>query len=109
LELVNLNSPKRKDATYVPAEIFRKESQKCTDVFSSPSIFKTIEDISSYKLGTEGLKDHYRSSSYFWAMMPCNPLKVDRYFGATYRLHLQGRRISQNRRSVQAALCDIFL
>jgi hypothetical protein len=27
----------------------------------------------------------------------CNPLKISRRFGETYRLHLQGRRISRTR------------
>jgi hypothetical protein len=27
-----------------------------------------------------------------WDMMPCSPLSVNRRFGGTYRLHLQGRR-----------------
>jgi hypothetical protein len=29
--------------------------------------------------------------------MPYNPLKVNRYFGETFRLHLHNRRISQAR------------
>jgi hypothetical protein len=28
----------------------------------------------------------------FWDMTPCSPLSFNRYFGGTYRLHLQGRR-----------------
>jgi hypothetical protein len=28
----------------------------------------------------------------FWNMTPCSPLSVNRRFGGTYRLHLQGRR-----------------
>jgi hypothetical protein len=28
----------------------------------------------------------------FWDIMPCSPLSVNRRFGETYRLHLQGRR-----------------
>jgi hypothetical protein len=31
----------------------------------------------------------------FWDIMPCCPLKVNRLFGGTYRLHLQGRQISR--------------
>jgi hypothetical protein len=27
----------------------------------------------------------------FWDITPCSPLKVNRRFGGTYRLHLQGR------------------
>jgi hypothetical protein len=33
----------------------------------------------------------------FWDIPPWSPLKVNRYFGGTYRLHLQSRRISQAR------------
>jgi hypothetical protein len=28
----------------------------------------------------------------FWDMTPCSPVSVNRRFGGTYRLHLQGRR-----------------
>jgi hypothetical protein len=28
----------------------------------------------------------------FWNMTPCSPMSVNRRFGGTYRLHLQGRR-----------------
>jgi hypothetical protein len=30
----------------------------------------------------------------FWDITPCSPMKVNRRSGGTYRLHLQGRRIS---------------
>jgi hypothetical protein len=30
-----------------------------------------------------------------WDITPCSPLKVNRHFRGTYRLHLQGRRVSQ--------------
>jgi hypothetical protein len=33
----------------------------------------------------------------FWDITSCNPLKVNRRFGGTSRLHLRGRRISQAR------------
>jgi hypothetical protein len=33
----------------------------------------------------------------FWDIMLCSPLKVNRRFAETYRLHLQGRKISQAR------------
>jgi hypothetical protein len=33
--------------------------------------------------------------SIFWDITPCSLLKVNRRFGGTCRLHLQGRRISQ--------------
>jgi hypothetical protein len=31
-------------------------------------------------------------SSIFWDITPCSPLSVNRRFGGTYRLHLQGRK-----------------
>jgi hypothetical protein len=36
-------------------------------------------------------------SSIYWDVTPCSPLKVNRRFGETYSLHLQGRRISRAR------------
>jgi hypothetical protein len=36
-------------------------------------------------------------STIFWDITPCSPLNVNRRFGGTYRLHLQGRRISRER------------
>jgi hypothetical protein len=36
-------------------------------------------------------------STIFWDIMLCSPLKVNRHFGGTYCLHIQGRRISQAR------------
>jgi hypothetical protein len=34
---------------------------------------------------------HYKKSINFWDITPCSPLSVNRRFGGTYRLHLQGR------------------
>jgi hypothetical protein len=36
-------------------------------------------------------------ASIFWDITPCSPLKVNRRFGRTCHLHLQGRRIRQAR------------
>jgi hypothetical protein len=33
----------------------------------------------------------------FWAVTPCSPLKINRHFGGTCNLHLQGRGINQAR------------
>jgi hypothetical protein len=33
-----------------------------------------------------------KKSIIFWDITPCSPLSVNRSFGETYRLHLQGRR-----------------
>jgi hypothetical protein len=38
----------------------------------------------------------------FWDRTPCSPLKVNRRFGEIYRLHIQGRRISQERNQYEA-------
>jgi hypothetical protein len=43
------------------------------------------------------LKALVKESSVFSDVTPCSLLKVNRRFGGTYRLHLQGRRISQTR------------
>jgi hypothetical protein len=31
-------------------------------------------------------------STIFWDIMPCSPLSVNRRFGGTYRLHIEGRK-----------------
>jgi hypothetical protein len=38
-------------------------------------------------------KQNLIKSTIFWDITPCSPLNVNRRFGGTYRLHLQGRRI----------------
>jgi hypothetical protein len=39
---------------------------------------------------------------FFWGITPRSPLNVNRRFGGTCRLHLQGRRISQARNQCEA-------
>jgi hypothetical protein len=41
------------------------------------------------------------NSSIYWYITPCSPLKVNRIFGGTCRLHLQVRRISQERNQLE--------
>jgi hypothetical protein len=36
-------------------------------------------------------------TSIFWDIKSCSPLKVNRRFGGTYQLHLQGRKINPGR------------
>jgi hypothetical protein len=43
----------------------------------------------------EVLKAVVMKNTIFRDITPCIPLKVNRRFGGTYRLHLQGRRIRQ--------------
>jgi hypothetical protein len=40
-----------------------------------------------------------------WDMTPCSPLKINRHFGRTYRLHLQYRRIRLGRNQSLLATC----
>jgi hypothetical protein len=40
----------------------------------------------------------------FWDITPCSPLKVNRSFGRTYLLHLQGQKIIQQETSITAGL-----
>jgi hypothetical protein len=38
----------------------------------------------------------------FWNIIPCDPLKVNRRFGRTYGLHIQGQRLNQARNQREA-------
>jgi hypothetical protein len=51
----------------------------------------------SYDVGFEVLTDVVLKSTIFWNITPCNTLSVNRRFGGTCRLHLQGGKISQAR------------
>jgi hypothetical protein len=48
-------------------------------------------------------------SPIFWDITPCSPLKVYRCFGGTYRLQLQGRRISPARSTHNYSFFGLFL
>jgi hypothetical protein len=50
---------------------------------------------------TEIMKDMRLLQRWFWDIMPCSPLKVNRRFAGTCRLHLQGRRISEARKQCE--------
>jgi hypothetical protein len=51
--------------------------------------------VQHYVVGDEILTTVVMKSSIFWDITLCSPLNVNRRFGGTYRLHLQGRRISR--------------
>jgi hypothetical protein len=53
----------------------------------------------SYSVGFEVLTAVVIKSTIFWGITPCSPLKVNRRFGGTYRLHLQSRRTRWKRYS----------
>jgi hypothetical protein len=41
------------------------------------------------------IKQNAENSRILWDITPCSPLKTNRYFRGTCRLHLQGRRITE--------------
>jgi hypothetical protein len=43
----------------------------------------------------------------FWDITPCSPLSVNRRFGGTYRLYLQGRKISRARNQRERVLSTL--
>jgi hypothetical protein len=47
-------------------------------------------------------------SSVFWDITLCSPLKVNRPFGGTYRLHRQGRKICQARNQRESRWKPVF-
>jgi hypothetical protein len=61
---------------------------------------------------SEALTAVVMKSIIFWDITPCSPVRVNWRFGGTYRLHLQGRRISRASRAllvtcVHAALLPV--
>jgi hypothetical protein len=44
----------------------------------------------------------------FWDITPCSPLKVNRRFGGTHRLHLQYRRIKETKPCLPPAFTHVF-
>jgi hypothetical protein len=48
-------------------------------------------------VGFEVLTAAVVKSCKFWDITPCGPLKINKYFGGTCCVHLQGRRKSQAR------------
>jgi hypothetical protein len=63
-------------------------------------------------VGSEVLTAVAMKTTIFWPITPCSPLKVSRRFRGTYRLHLQGQRISRARnqresRRQAAVFCDV--
>jgi hypothetical protein len=53
-------------------------------------------------VGFEVLKAIATKSYMFWNITPCSPVKVNRRFGGIYRLHPQGRGLSQARNQHEA-------
>jgi hypothetical protein len=62
-------------------------------------MYKTMKLINEEGGRLQYLGTQYRPTNnlkkIFWDITPCSTLKANRRFGATYSLHLQGRRISR--------------
>jgi hypothetical protein len=87
-------------------ESHRTQKSLISHIF--PSMF--ANGVNDY-VGVEVLTGVVMKSTIFWDITLCSPLKVNRRFGRTYRLHLQGRRISRarNQRGSRCLLGGIFL
>jgi hypothetical protein len=62
-----------------------------------PATLEPDEEQRQNYVGFEVLTAVVMKSTIFWDITPCISMKVNRRFGGTYRLHLQGRRISKAR------------
>jgi hypothetical protein len=60
-------------------------------------IILTSSRLNKYSVRFEVLTAVVMKSTLFWDITPCSPVHVNRRFGETYRLHIQGRRISRAR------------
>jgi hypothetical protein len=54
--------------------------------------------------GSEVLTEMIRKSTIFWDVIRCSSVQVNRRLGGTYRLHLQGRRVSREWNQQKKAL-----
>jgi hypothetical protein len=61
-----------------------------------------------YYVGFEVLTVVVMKGTIFWDIMLCSALKVNRRFGGTYCLDLQGRRISRARNQKQSSTCHLL-
>jgi hypothetical protein len=61
-----------------------------------------VAQVGRADVGFEVLTAVVMKISIFWDITPCTPLKVNRRFGGTNCLHLQGRRINQVRNPREA-------
>jgi hypothetical protein len=79
----------------------------------SRSVSQSLRWSSNKDVGFEVLTAVVLKSTIFWDITPCRPLKVNRCFGGTYRVHRQGRRISRSRNQRESKWqekpCVLFL
>jgi hypothetical protein len=51
----------------------------------------------------------HNEECYFWNVVPCSPVEIDRRFGGTYCLHLKDQRVSQTRSKHQVGRYSTLL
>jgi hypothetical protein len=68
--------------------IFAESNSRLCSVMSGWMTYEALQSRHS-----ENLCTHFHSRR-FWDITPCSPVKVNRRFGRTCRLHLQGRTVS---------------
>jgi hypothetical protein len=66
--------------------------------YKSNAILNLQFQINFRLTGFEVLTAVAMNTSFFWNIMPCSQVKVNRRFGGIRRLHLQGRRIFNARK-----------
>jgi hypothetical protein len=80
------NTKSRSSKFYIlPLRMFLKESEN-----GSAELPLALNV--TFLVGFEALTAVVMKSTHFWHITPCSPLSVNRHFGGTYRLHLQGRK-----------------
>jgi hypothetical protein len=72
----------------------RCQNLKSYDVTTVLQAERLAHTHSSVSVGCQFLMAVTMKGTVFWLVMPCNSERAQR-FGGTYRLHLQGRRVSQ--------------
>jgi hypothetical protein len=95
--------------TFIPSHLYAQYTFAHLVIRSQRNVLAdecTSQNMSSY-IGSEVLTTVIVKSSVFWDITPCSPSKVNRSFGGTCRLHLQGRKINQRESRWQA--WNIFL
>jgi hypothetical protein len=75
------------------AKAYTRNDESSRSIFNGCYIIK----LNSVALVCERTNVKIMESTNFWDMTPCSPLKVNRRFGGTCCLHLQGRIINRAR------------
>jgi hypothetical protein len=67
-----------------------------------------VTNLTTYNhVGFEVLTAVVMKITIFWDIMLCSPLNVNRHFGGTYHLHLQGRRMRRAKNQRESSACHM--